>query len=235
MITTLKRSFLAVLLIFAINRGVECVAGSFGCDVALTSTVLPDRAEGVCNLSLKGISSLPPRIGQFHDLETLGLSHNIELTELPREMANLTRLKYLYLDNNKFSDFPKIIIRLEQLRMLHLANNRIREIPSDIYRLNNLRGLYVTKNQLTAFPRSIQKLISLNEIDVSGNRLSPAAVATLKRWLPNAHVIYSTNPCIKKVLVGDRVHSSFAEALKDPDRVCVLDQLIRGWSRCLRP
>ncbi|HYT57310.1 MAG TPA: leucine-rich repeat domain-containing protein [Verrucomicrobiae bacterium] len=223
MITTLKRIFLAVLLIFAINRGVECVASSFGCDVALTSSVLPDRAEGVCNLSLQGISSLPPRIGQFHDLETLGLSHNIELTELPREMANLTRLKYLYLDNNKFSDFPKVIIRLEQLRMLHLANNRIREIPTDIYKLNNLRGLYLTNNQLTAFPRSIQKLASLNEIDVSGNRLAPAAIATLKQWLPNAHVIYSTNPCIKKVLVGDRVYSSVGEALKDTARVCVID------------
>ncbi|HEY8224971.1 MAG TPA: leucine-rich repeat domain-containing protein [Pyrinomonadaceae bacterium] len=119
MITTLKRSFLAVLLIFAINRGVECVAASFGCDVlTLTSSVLPDRAEGVCHLSLQGISSLPPRIGRFHDLETLELSHNIELTELPREMANLTRLKYLYLDNNKLTDFPKVIIRPEQLRML---------------------------------------------------------------------------------------------------------------------
>ena len=119
MITTLKRIFLAVLLIFAINRGVEYIAWSYGCDVVTaTIGVLPDGAQGVCNLSLQGFSSLPPRIGQFHDLETLELSHNIELTELPREMANLTRLTYLYLDNNKLSDFPKVIIRLEQLRML---------------------------------------------------------------------------------------------------------------------
>ena len=96
------------------------------------------------------------------------------------------------------------------------------------YKLNNLRGLYLTNNQLTAFPRSIQKLARLEEIDVSGNRLAPAAVAALKQWLPNAHVIYSTNPCIKKVLVGDRVYSSAGEALKDPARVCVIDLTHQG-------
>jgi Leucine-rich repeat (LRR) protein len=228
MITTLKRIFLAFLLILAMYRGVESVAASFGCDVALTSNVLPERVEGVCNLSLQGISSLPPRIGQFHDLETLGLRHNIELAELPREMANLTRLKYLYLDNNKFSDFPKVIIRLDQLRMLHLANNRIREIPWNIYKLKNLRGLYLTNNQLTAVPRSMQKLATLEEIDVSGNRLAPGVVAKLKQWLPNAHVIYSTNPCIEKVLVPDRVYSRLTEALKDPARVCVFDLTHQG-------
>ena len=35
-------------------------------------------------------------VAPSHDLETLELSHNIDLTELPREMANLKRLTYLY-------------------------------------------------------------------------------------------------------------------------------------------
>lgn len=53
---------------------------------------------------------------------------NLDLQEIPSEIAELTQLTHLYLENNKISDI-NALERLRALRVLSLSNNDLIELP----------------------------------------------------------------------------------------------------------
>ena len=50
------------------------------------------RLSDVCDLSDRGLTTLPPEIGQLTSLQTLTLDHN-QLAALPPEITQLTSLQ----------------------------------------------------------------------------------------------------------------------------------------------
>ncbi len=78
----------------------------------IEDTIKTDETE--LNLSGKGLTALPPEIGQLTSLELLNLSDN-NLTGLPPEIGQLTSLKWLYLGNNNLTGLPPEIIQLTSL------------------------------------------------------------------------------------------------------------------------
>ena len=73
----------------------------------------------------------------------LGLSGK-GLTELPPEIGQLSNLTRLYLDNNQITEIPESIGQLSNLTRLHLRNNQITEIPEPIGQLSNLTQLHLS-------------------------------------------------------------------------------------------
>ena len=83
---------------------------------------------------------------KIFNLEELHItSHN--LTELPKEIGNLTNLKSL-------------IIR---------CNNLLNELPKEIFNLINLEKLRIISNNLETFPDGIEKLINLEKLYIEIN------------------------------------------------------------------
>ena len=107
---------------------------------ALLTIIEQAAREGTVELDLsgKGISVLPPEIGQLTSLTHLNLSNSYntknknQLTELPPEIGQLTNLQSINLDNNQLTTLPEAIGQLTNLRSLNFDNNGLTTLPEAI-------------------------------------------------------------------------------------------------------
>ena len=123
------------------------------------------------NLDYNELTELPKEIGNLTQLTHLDLSIN-KLTKLPKEIGNLTQLIELYLTNNKLTKLPKEIGNLTQLTYLDLSDNELTELPKEIGNLLQLIALYLHNNNLTELPKEIGNLTQLTRLDLSYNKLT---------------------------------------------------------------
>jgi internalin A len=132
------------------------------------------------DLSEKGLTVLPPAIGQLSHLTELKLWGN-ELTELPPEIAQLTQLRKLNLARNKLRILPSEIAELTHLKILQLGHNPLSHFPPEIAQLTALTELLLNDTQLTSLPPEIGQLRQLIELSLSGSQLIslPAEIGQL--------------------------------------------------------
>ena len=128
--------------------------------------------EGATSLdfSWKQLSQLPREIGQLTNLQVLYLSNN-QLSQLPREIGQLTNLQSLYLSNNQLRQLPREIGQLTNLQSLDLSNNQLSQLPREIGQLTNLQVLYLSSNRLKQLPPEIVQLTSLQVLYLGSNNL----------------------------------------------------------------
>jgi internalin A len=131
------------------------------------------KASGITelNLSGKGLTVLPPEIGQLTKLERLDLSDN-DLTALPSEICQMMSLYWLHLSRNRFADVPPEIFKMTQLTHLNLSNNKLTELPLELFKLTNLIQLYLYHNTLSKLPPAICQLTHLETLDLNSNELA---------------------------------------------------------------
>ncbi|ACC84329.1 COR domain-containing protein [Nostoc punctiforme] len=123
------------------------------------------------DLSYKGLTILPPEIGQLTNLQTLHLDSN-QLSSLPPKIGQLTNLQTLHLRSNQLSSLPPEIGQLTNLQTLHLGNNQLSSLPPEIGQLTNLQSLHLWINQLSSLPPEIGQLTNLQSLDLDSNQLS---------------------------------------------------------------
>ena len=122
-------------------------------------------------LTLSGLRTLPPEIGQLTNLTGLTL-HDNQLTTLPPEIRQLTKLTYLGLRRNQFTTFPPEIAKLTKLKHLDLGENQLTTIPPEIGQLTTLTQLSFSGNDLSTLPPGIGKLTNLTHLRLWDNQLS---------------------------------------------------------------
>ena len=119
------------------------------------------------------------------DLENMGL------TELPKSVGKLVRLKVLKLgysfgkdgEKNKITTLPKELRNLTQLQWLYLHDNQLTTLPKELGNLTRLQWLYLHDNQLTTLPKELGNLTRLQELSLEGNQLQPELAAVYKQGL----------------------------------------------------
>jgi len=133
------------------------------------------------DLSDNQLSDLPKEIAELKNLKKLYLNDN-QLSDLPKEIAELKSLQTLDLRNNQLSDLPKEIAELKSLQELYLSSNQLSDLSKEIAELKNLKKLYLNDNQLSDLPKEIAELKSLQTLNLSSNQLSdlPKEIAELK-------------------------------------------------------
>jgi Leucine-rich repeat (LRR) protein len=89
------------------------------------------------DLSLLGLTELPPEIGNLVELQLLHLSQN-QLSSLPPEIGNLSNLQGLDLYANPLTNLPPEIGKLESLCYLNLTANRLQYLPTELGQLHQL-------------------------------------------------------------------------------------------------
>nr|MDZ8282883.1 COR domain-containing protein [Nostoc sp. ChiSLP01] len=100
----------------------------------------------------------------------LDLSDN-QLSSVPREIGQLTKLQMLNLCNNQLSSLPPEIALLSNLTQLNLGDNLLKVLPTEITELSNLTNLSIWRNQLKVLPTEITCLSKLTQLYVGGNQL----------------------------------------------------------------
>lgn len=105
---------------------------------------------------------------------SIALPENKLYGKIPKELYNLSELKYLKLNENElFGTLPDSIRKLKNLEFLDLSyNSYSTTIPLDISNLHNLKNLYLNGNQFFGFSSFIFKMNSLLNLDLSENYLS---------------------------------------------------------------
>jgi internalin A len=123
------------------------------------------------DLSLLGLTALPPEIGSLTSLQSLDLSGN-QITALLPEIGGLTSLQSLDLQDNRLTALPPEIGGLTSLRNLNLWNNQLTVLPPELWRLPNLVSLNISFNPLPEIPPELWQKKDWKELGLGGLQLT---------------------------------------------------------------
>ncbi len=96
----------------------------------------------------------------------------------------LKNLLHLNLSDNNLSELPKELINLTELKTLNLSGNQLKEINIDLSLFKNIENLFLSRNILTKLPEGLKELKSLNKIDLRNNELSTKEKNHIQDILP---------------------------------------------------
>ncbi|EHA16768.1 leucine-rich repeat domain-containing protein [Halomonas sp. HAL1] len=89
----------------------------------------------------------------------------------PRDRKKLINLEGLNINNKGVSEIPKEIANLKKLKKIWFCNNNISEIPKEIFNLSLLEEIRASENEITILPDEIGKLVNIIIIDLEKNNL----------------------------------------------------------------
>jgi len=92
--------------------------------------------------------------------------------ELPKEIANLHKLKKISLLNLPFKIFPEWITTIKSLRYLMIRGTDIDSIPDSIVRLDHLKTLRVENCELNKLPKVFNQMENLEFLGLSDTKLT---------------------------------------------------------------
>ena len=139
------------------------------------------------DLSDMELTELPESLGQLTQLQSLNLSSN-QLTELPESMRHLGRLRQLMLSNgekcgNPLCELPTCISQMVGLQELWIQGCKLQSIPDWLGGLSSLTDVFAFENELTNLPVSLGKLAKLEQIELGKNPLNPELAAAYEQGI----------------------------------------------------
>ncbi|XP_022623676.1 leucine-rich repeat-containing protein 40 [Seriola dumerili] len=131
-----------------------------------------DQGVTTVNFSKNQLTSIPPRLVEFHSsLSDVNLGFN-KLTCCSPDVCKLLQLTHIDLRNNQLSDLPPDMKSLTKLRSIILNYNRFKSIPEVLYQISSLETVLLGNNQVGAVdPGLLMKLVNLSTLDLSNNDL----------------------------------------------------------------
>ncbi len=129
----------------------------------------------VLHLSGNPLETLPPRIGELHNLRELTLGDEARtLTSLPRTLGDLSRLEKLHIWRHDIRRLPETLTRCTALKFLMVAGGKTvgvrHELPEDLSDrgiVGRGGGLYHVYGGLAELPQDIGALTNLTEFVIT--------------------------------------------------------------------
>jgi len=132
------------------------------------------------------LKALPDWLGELQLLSFLNI-HTNPLTTLPESLANLTRLKKLYIGYGGggilLKSLPEYLKCCTQLEELEVAGCQLTTLPDWIGEFTYLQRLSLNTNSLHDLPPSLGHLEHLQELRLDDNPLNPELTAAYKDGL----------------------------------------------------
>jgi internalin A len=154
-----------------------------GLQVAL-QRITEAKYKGSAALSLAGLGlmAVPEEIAQLSNLQELDLNNN-HISIITASITQLSRLRKLILKFNRVDSISDAIVQLSLLDELDLSFNNFTQFPMSVAQLSNLRGLYLGNSGVRFIPDSIAQLCLLQHLDLSFNQITviPGAIAKLSQ------------------------------------------------------
>ncbi|MGB6189686.1 MAG: leucine-rich repeat-containing protein kinase family protein [Aeromonas molluscorum] len=130
----------------------------------------------------ENLAVFPPEILTLKEtLEVLDLTGN-QLSDLPDELAQCTKLRILFCSENNFTELPEVLGRCPALTMVGFKANQIVTVPAASLPAG-LRWLILTDNAIERLPGTLGQCDALQKLMLAGNRLRelPASLANCRR------------------------------------------------------
>ncbi|PQJ81121.1 leucine-rich repeat domain-containing protein [Polaribacter glomeratus] len=118
-------------------------------------------------LQSKGLTSLPDGLDTLNIYKAI-LTGN-DLTEIPKQVFEISTLQDLIMAANPISEFPCALNKLKRLKSLSFAATRIKEINCDLSEYGNLEYFDISRNKLTQLPDEIKNIPNLKWLSLDGN------------------------------------------------------------------
>lgn len=145
------------------------------------------------------LTTLPSELAECSRLQTINLKENCFRT-LPVGFSAFSYLQRLNFNGNDLRTFPAELLECRQLRYLSLAANGLSELPPEINLLSKLRLLRLDDNRLTALPENLRKLPGLDELYLHGNNALGLPPEVLGPTWHDAHNNASPSAAPKSIL-----------------------------------
>ncbi|XP_016646913.1 PREDICTED: LOW QUALITY PROTEIN: probable LRR receptor-like serine/threonine-protein kinase At1g34110 [Prunus mume] len=178
---------------------------------------------------LRVTNTLPSLVESFH-MSACGLYH------IPGGIANMTNLKFLYLDLNSISSIPKWLYRLSHLQSLILSFNFFHgEISSSLGNLTSIVNLDISWNYLNGSVSEIFESFSrcssgqIESLSLSSNNLSGHLTDKLDHF-EKLRLLFLDNNSISGPLPPSFGNLSCLEVLRIDDNN--LTEIFESFSRC---
>lgn len=128
--------------------------------------------HGITRLQLsEDLIEFPLEILSLADsLEILDLSNN-QLTTLPAEITQLSKLKIFFASNNPFTVFPDVLSQCSNLEMIGFKSCQIKHVAENSFP-PKLRWLILTDNQVDLLPHSLGDCHLMQKLALAGNKLT---------------------------------------------------------------
>lgn len=138
------------------------------------------------SLSKNKLRKLSTKVEYLVKLVELDISHNM-LTQLPRQIADLSLLRIFNASYNRFRKFTGFLYKCSKLETVNLEGNRLRRLPITVGNLEllkvtkqwevgfgvlkNLKVLNLSKNLFNVWPEQVDRNSKLQELNLSNNYL----------------------------------------------------------------
>jgi internalin A len=131
------------------------------------------------DLSFKQLTELPNELFEFTKLEILDISHN-KLTTLPAGITKLKNLKELYIGSNNITNID-VLFKLRKIRIFRSDENKINAISPKIRKWKKLKELVFSGS--SELPKNLWKLRKLETLRLWDGTLTqlPPQIGKLKK------------------------------------------------------
>ncbi len=117
------------------------------------------------------LERLPKEICELKHLQALSILH-CKLRNLPPYIADLNRLRHLFLINNRLKELPEELVSMKHLLYLDVSENQLISVPPNFEYLVKMTDLYLDKNLFTEMPACIALFNKLLRLGLAGNQLT---------------------------------------------------------------
>lgn len=203
----------AVFLVIGFMTYSELIScTTYACDSLAVRAIL-DSNE-LFDIPVNSVSWVDTTINRVYELKLYGYGSKKNISDtlkiLPEDIGELTKLRSLYLANNRLITLPNAIENLSILRLLDLSNNRLTTLPVSFWKLTNLQILSLSNNRLTSIPDAIRNFTKLSLLYLNYNQLT-----TLPNAIGNLAVLLRTLSLSNNQLInlpdafGDLIYLTF--------------------------
>lgn len=131
-------------------------------------------------LAFNCFTHVPPVVFELKYLLHLSLLNN-QISRLPADIGNLSRLTHMYFGRNKLQFLPNVFHRLPNLQTVSFKNNFLAFLPASFKHLKKLTQLELGHNCFRNIPEILFNLPELKVLDLEHNRIQLVSpdIATL--------------------------------------------------------
>ncbi len=148
---------------------------------------LGDRIDYV-NLDRNRLETFPAELASLTGLKWLRLNDN-RLSALP-DLSALKSLRRIYLRGNKFECVPETLKDLPSLTDVDLSSNPIKEIPAWLAEKKGLKALSFSRTLVEKLPDDLSAWPSLHQLQPGDLKLPREETARIRKALPSTAVVF---------------------------------------------